>query len=225
MPGERQLVETQTHRSTANAVFIQRTYSPKKSAKEAFTRSRFLSLRISGRAPFLLLVPPEDSISLPVPVLACSSRGRRIANSNFLKAKSKFHRRRIGTACCDVIRRRCERSGFSASNVSSRCHEGDYISPMTAAPHLQCQSTRTCSSFSTMPPLTRQRTFQSIHSWWSDRNLPGATLNLHAASKPLMKLLYHRQVLDFIKTNRGTPLSEESLQIFSDYLAYGTRSC
>lgn len=71
-----------------------------------------------------------------------------------------------------------------------------------------------------MPPLTRQRTPESILSWWSDSNPPGATIDLHAASKPLMKFLYHRQVLGFMKRNHGTPLSEETVQICSDYLAY-----
>ncbi|KAJ7142532.1 hypothetical protein C8R44DRAFT_865861 [Mycena epipterygia] len=45
-------------------------------------------------------------------------------------------------------------------------------------------------------------------------------MSLHAASKPLMKFLYHRQVLDFIKKKCGTPLSQENLQTFSDYLAF-----
>ncbi|KAJ7079836.1 hypothetical protein C8R44DRAFT_754534 [Mycena epipterygia] len=70
------------------------------------------------------------------------------------------------------------------------------------------------------------RTLESLRSWWSDSNplvTRGPTVNLHAASKPLMRLLYHRQVLSFIKWNQDTPLSEEMLQICSDYLAYGTR--
>ncbi|KAJ7895721.1 armadillo-type protein [Mycena leptocephala] len=71
-----------------------------------------------------------------------------------------------------------------------------------------------------MPPLTRQRTFDSIRSWWSDRNLPGPTINLHAVAKPLIRFMYHRQVLGFIKRIHGAPLSEDALQLCWDYLAY-----
>ncbi|KAJ7094107.1 hypothetical protein C8R44DRAFT_814529 [Mycena epipterygia] len=71
-----------------------------------------------------------------------------------------------------------------------------------------------------MHPVTRQRTLESILSWWSDSNPPGATISLHAAAKPLMKILYHRQVLGFIERTRGGPFSEETLGIYSDYLAF-----
>ncbi|KAJ7079841.1 armadillo-type protein [Mycena epipterygia] len=71
-----------------------------------------------------------------------------------------------------------------------------------------------------MHPLTRQRTLESVLSWWSDRNPPGPTINLHAASKPLMRLLYHRAVLDVIKKNRDTPLSSEILEIYYSYVAF-----
>ncbi|KAJ7494174.1 hypothetical protein FB451DRAFT_1551334 [Mycena latifolia] len=71
-----------------------------------------------------------------------------------------------------------------------------------------------------MPPLTRQQTFQSILSWWSDSNAPGATINLHAAAKPLMKLMYHRQALGFVKRNNAIPLSPETVEIYSSYLLY-----
>ncbi|KAJ7436246.1 armadillo-type protein [Mycena galericulata] len=73
-----------------------------------------------------------------------------------------------------------------------------------------------------MQRLTRQQTPASIHSWWSDSNpgLQGATINLHAATKPLMKLMYHRQAMGFIKQNRGVPLSTEILETFSSYLPW-----
>ncbi|KAJ7826829.1 armadillo-type protein [Mycena leptocephala] len=71
-----------------------------------------------------------------------------------------------------------------------------------------------------MPPLTRQRTLDSILSWWSDSNPPGPTINLHAVAKPLIRFMYHQQVLDFIKGIRGAPLSEDTLQLCWDYLAY-----
>jgi hypothetical protein len=73
-----------------------------------------------------------------------------------------------------------------------------------------------------MPPLTRQRTLDSILSWWSDSNPPGPTINLHAVAKPLIRFMYHQQVLGFIKRIRGAPLSEDNLQLCWDYLAYGT---
>ncbi|KAJ7494113.1 armadillo-type protein [Mycena latifolia] len=72
-----------------------------------------------------------------------------------------------------------------------------------------------------MPPLTRQRTLESVLSWWSDSNPSGATINLHAATKPLMKLMYHRQALGFVKRNRGLPMSLETLEIYWSYLSYG----
>ncbi|KAJ7438422.1 armadillo-type protein [Mycena latifolia] len=71
-------------------------------------------------------------------------------------------------------------------------------------------------------PLTRQPTLDSVRSYWSDRNslAIGATINLHAVAKPVMRVLYHRAVLDFIAKNRGRPLSREEMEIYSSYLAY-----
>ncbi|KAJ7276608.1 hypothetical protein C8J57DRAFT_193612 [Mycena rebaudengoi] len=71
-----------------------------------------------------------------------------------------------------------------------------------------------------MPPLTRQETSGSVHSWWSDRNpnLRGVTINLHAAAKPLMKLLYNRQALDVIRNYRGWPLSTMGWDIYWSYI-------
>ncbi|KAK6995731.1 putative G protein alpha chain [Favolaschia claudopus] len=71
-----------------------------------------------------------------------------------------------------------------------------------------------------MAPLARQQSRSSIFSWWSDSNpnLSGPTLNLHTLAKPLMKLMYHRQALEFIAQSRGAPLSGETLSIFSSYL-------
>jgi hypothetical protein len=66
------------------------------------------------------------------------------------------------------------------------------------------------STFSPMPPLTRQDTRTSIFSWWSDSNSLlryGPTINLDVAAKPLMKLMYHYQALEFIRKNRGIRLS------------------
>ncbi|KAJ7494150.1 armadillo-type protein [Mycena latifolia] len=72
-----------------------------------------------------------------------------------------------------------------------------------------------------MPPLTRQQTYQSILSCWSDSNPSGATINLHAAAKPLMRLMYHRQALGFVKRNRGVALSRETVEIYLSYVLYG----
>ncbi|KAJ7852428.1 armadillo-type protein [Mycena leptocephala] len=71
-----------------------------------------------------------------------------------------------------------------------------------------------------MHPLTRQPTLDSVFSWWSDRNPVGPNINLHAAAKPLMRLLYHRDALAFIRAQLGTPLSKETMEIYSSYLAY-----
>ncbi|KAJ7479269.1 armadillo-type protein [Mycena latifolia] len=69
-------------------------------------------------------------------------------------------------------------------------------------------------------PLTRQRTLESVRSWWSDRNPVGPNINLHAAAKPLMRAMYRRDALALIRKNRGTPLSSEDMEIYSSYLAY-----
>ncbi|KAJ7493904.1 armadillo-type protein [Mycena latifolia] len=71
-----------------------------------------------------------------------------------------------------------------------------------------------------MHPLTRQPTPASVLSYWSDRNSAGPTISLHAAAKPLMRFLYHREALDFIRRCRSAPLSSEDMQIFSSYLVY-----
>jgi hypothetical protein len=70
-----------------------------------------------------------------------------------------------------------------------------------------------------MQPLTRQETRMNLFSWWSDRNpgLQGPTINLHAVAKPLLKLMYHRQALGFIRKNRGSPLSAATLEMYSAY--------
>ncbi|KAJ7220956.1 hypothetical protein C8J57DRAFT_1731886 [Mycena rebaudengoi] len=74
-----------------------------------------------------------------------------------------------------------------------------------------------------MPPLPRQQTFGSLHSWWSDSNAnlrASPTINLHAAAKPLIKLLYHRTVLEIIRNNRGIPLTSMAAAIYGSYLSF-----
>ncbi|KAK7043496.1 hypothetical protein R3P38DRAFT_3177963 [Favolaschia claudopus] len=61
---------------------------------------------------------------------------------------------------------------------------------------------------------------QSIYSYWSDSRSLGPTISIHAAAKPLMKLMYHRQVQSFIKKNQDTSLTEEIIEISFSYLAY-----
>jgi hypothetical protein len=46
----------------------------------------------------------------------------------------------------------------------------------------------------------------------------GPTINLHAAAKPLIKLMYHRQAKEVIKKNKGSLLSTELLEIYASYL-------
>ncbi|KAF7344885.1 Heterotrimeric G-protein alpha subunit, GPA3-like protein [Mycena venus] len=68
-----------------------------------------------------------------------------------------------------------------------------------------------------MPPPPSVR---SLHSWWSDSNSIGATFDLHAVAKPLIRLLYHRQARNFIKENAAIPLSDANADIFLSYLAF-----
>ncbi|KAJ7355698.1 hypothetical protein DFH08DRAFT_506149 [Mycena albidolilacea] len=74
-----------------------------------------------------------------------------------------------------------------------------------------------------MQPLTsRPESPTSIHSWWSDSNpgLQGPTINLHTMAKPLLKLMYHRQALDFLEKNRAQPLLGTTLEIYSSYFPW-----
>ncbi|KAJ6518571.1 armadillo-type protein, partial [Mycena vulgaris] len=71
-----------------------------------------------------------------------------------------------------------------------------------------------------MPPLTRQRTLDSVLSWWSDSNPAGPTISIHAAAKPVMRLMYHREALALIRSKRGGPLSKETIDIYSSYLSF-----
>ncbi|KAF7340152.1 hypothetical protein MVEN_01933700 [Mycena venus] len=73
-----------------------------------------------------------------------------------------------------------------------------------------------------MQPLARQSRI-SILSWWSDHN-PGlqnpATINIHAASKPLARWMYYRQAVEVIRKSRSNPLSTETLEIYSSYFPW-----
>ncbi|KAF7354159.1 hypothetical protein MVEN_01103500 [Mycena venus] len=71
-----------------------------------------------------------------------------------------------------------------------------------------------------MQPLARQQSLPSLLSWWSDSNPPGPTINLHAAAKPFARFLYHRQALEIIRKNHGSPLSSRTLEIYSGYFPW-----
>ncbi|KAJ7641950.1 hypothetical protein FB45DRAFT_863020 [Roridomyces roridus] len=61
----------------------------------------------------------------------------------------------------------------------------------------------------------------SLVSWWSDSNPAlkyGPTINLHTLAKPLLRLMYHRQALEYIRVNKDMPLTEAMLDILSSYL-------
>ncbi|KAJ6574143.1 armadillo-type protein [Mycena capillaripes] len=71
-----------------------------------------------------------------------------------------------------------------------------------------------------MQPLARQLSRTSLLSWWSDSNpgLRGPTVNIHVMAKPLVRFLYHRQALQFIKGNDGALLTPALVEIYSTYL-------
>ncbi|KAJ7617586.1 hypothetical protein DFH06DRAFT_100253 [Mycena polygramma] len=69
-----------------------------------------------------------------------------------------------------------------------------------------------------MASPSRPPTPQSTHSWWSDRNSIGPTISIHAAAKPLMRLMYHEQVRSFVRNNRDIPLSWATMEICFSYL-------
>ncbi|KAJ7643448.1 armadillo-type protein [Mycena polygramma] len=69
-----------------------------------------------------------------------------------------------------------------------------------------------------MPPLHRCPTKQSILSWWSDNNPPGATIPLHTLAKPLMKLLYHQQALALL--DKDFSLSKERVELLMSYVRF-----
>ncbi|KAJ7789791.1 hypothetical protein B0H13DRAFT_1936375 [Mycena leptocephala] len=70
-------------------------------------------------------------------------------------------------------------------------------------------------------PSMRPQTPQSVHSWWSDSNSIGATISIHAAAKPLIRLMYHRQATNYIEKNRGAALSPQTMDIYARYKYIG----
>jgi hypothetical protein len=111
---------------------------------------------------------------------------------------------------------KCGELQLSAHN---RCHLAPQTESLEIAPLYSFDSLR--SPF--MPPLNRQDSRPSIYSRWSDSNsllVYGPTINLHAASKPLMRLMHHRQALGIIRKNLGSPLTTTILETYSSYFPY-----
>ncbi|KAK7057932.1 hypothetical protein R3P38DRAFT_1190021 [Favolaschia claudopus] len=71
-----------------------------------------------------------------------------------------------------------------------------------------------------MVSSNRPPTPHSVHSWWSDSNSVGPTISIHAAAKPLLRVLYHRQVQNFIKRHKDISLSTDLMEICLSYLSY-----
>ncbi|KAJ6461558.1 armadillo-type protein [Mycena vitilis] len=71
-----------------------------------------------------------------------------------------------------------------------------------------------------MPPLHRCPSTQSVLSWWSDSNPPGATIPLHALAKPLMKLLYHQQASAVLARDNDSSLSKERVELLLAYVQF-----
>ncbi|KAJ7453484.1 armadillo-type protein [Mycena latifolia] len=65
------------------------------------------------------------------------------------------------------------------------------------------------------PPIYRP---ESVHSWWSDRNPPGATIPLHTLAKPLSRFLHRRQVSRIMSQGRGLTISKANADALVRYL-------
>nr|GAT46564.1 predicted protein [Mycena chlorophos] len=61
---------------------------------------------------------------------------------------------------------------------------------------------------------------RSIHSWWSDRNTIGPTVSLHAAAKPLVAFMYHRQARRLILGRGSGALMATEMNILATYLSF-----
>ncbi|KAJ6571306.1 hypothetical protein B0H19DRAFT_1129699 [Mycena capillaripes] len=62
---------------------------------------------------------------------------------------------------------------------------------------------------------------RSLHSWWSDRNLLGATISIHTLAKPLSRFLHRRQVSEIIAKSQSFPLTKAILDVLTSYLEAG----
>ncbi|KAJ7885425.1 hypothetical protein B0H13DRAFT_2343194 [Mycena leptocephala] len=83
--------------------------------------------------------------------------------------------------------------------------------------HLTSYVSTTETSTAHHIPVQQPQRPQSIYSVWSDSKSIGATISIHAGAKPLIRLLYHRQSLNFMEKNRSSPLSAQVMDTFSRY--------
>ncbi|KAF7300334.1 hypothetical protein HMN09_00916700 [Mycena chlorophos] len=59
----------------------------------------------------------------------------------------------------------------------------------------------------------------SIRSWWSDSNSLGATVSIHAAAKPLVAFLHHREARRFLRKWGGRALTGNELKTLLSYVS------
>ncbi|KAF7288856.1 Cytochrome P450 [Mycena chlorophos] len=72
----------------------------------------------------------------------------------------------------------------------------------------------------TARPLPPPPSLYSKHSWWSDRNSIGATFSLHAATKPFLAYLYHRQVRQLLAKRASMAISDAEMNVLATYLIF-----
>ncbi|KAF7288851.1 Cytochrome P450 [Mycena chlorophos] len=72
----------------------------------------------------------------------------------------------------------------------------------------------------TARPLPAPPSLYSKHSWWSDRNSIGATFSLHAATKPFLAYLYHRQVHQLLAERTSMAISDAEMNVLATYLTF-----
>ncbi|KAJ6612537.1 armadillo-type protein [Mycena sp. CBHHK59/15] len=106
--------------------------------------------------------------------------------------------------------------GHQGGGLLPRTRPARVADVLLAPPQIRCIPSAAARTSGSRPWSLR-----STQSWWSDSNPPGATISLHALAKPVMKGLYHRQVLGFIAKNRGSRLSKELVEICISYLVHG----
>ncbi|KAJ7757399.1 armadillo-type protein [Mycena maculata] len=74
-----------------------------------------------------------------------------------------------------------------------------------------------CSPMAGRPRPSRP---PSIESWWTDRNPPGTTIDLHALAKPLLKALHHQKALSLIAKGTDSLLENDSARDLGTYLTF-----
>ncbi|KAJ7051785.1 armadillo-type protein [Mycena amicta] len=120
---------------------------------------------------------------------------------------------------CSYQTRPGERSDRPSPQYRDRFTGESRYGSTIADQHSLCAGSRLPRDETRQQALASSRT-NSVASWWSDSRTPGATFSLHAAAKPLMKLLYHRQAREYIKLHREDALDEHSVTVLKSYLEY-----